>query len=304
MAPERMGMTAHAAFDRACRGCGYNLRGLPFAKPCPECGHVGEDRAPDEPIARQDPAVLRLLHRSVIIAHFSWLAIVALTLFAVLRGLNSVMLMIMMAACAGLVLAVWLLTLAIHHPDALMHGFGPRSRLHWPRRTAILGWLLASGCALVHAHAPLGQAGEALRTSTMIMSACGLIIAAGGTTLLCIHLRRLCDWARDHEAASALNLAMWLLAGIAPVTVIRLMHPLNITPTTGEAVLIVALPVLTFLALIGALAKSWGLMLLCGVLRASIRHGREYRELDQRRLERAQRFEAELARRSSRTGVP
>ena len=248
--------------------------------------------------------MLRLLHRCLVIAHFSWLTMVALTLFSLLRGLSPAILMIAMAASAGLVLAAWLLTLPIHHPDALMHGFGRRARLRWPLRIAILGWPLATFAALMHVHAPLGQAGDALRTSTLILSECALITAAAGTMLLCIHLRRLCDWARDDAAASALNLALWLLAGIVPVSAIMIAQPLAIAPTAAETILMIALPVLTFLVLIGALAKSWGLMLLCSALRASIRHGREYRELDQRRLERAQRFEAELARRSGRAGVP
>ncbi len=71
------------AADVACRRCGYNLRGLPAARACPECRTPVERSLRSDLLANSDPAWVRRIASGVLVLQFSAGAVWALSAWQV-----------------------------------------------------------------------------------------------------------------------------------------------------------------------------------------------------------------------------
>src|SRR3954468_417881 len=63
-------LSAEVDFDRPCRNCGYNLRGMPLRRRCPECGGLGSWGLYDDPIDFDDSQSLGAFIRTAAVVLF------------------------------------------------------------------------------------------------------------------------------------------------------------------------------------------------------------------------------------------
>lgn len=271
-------------FDRACIGCGYNLKGLTTDGQCPECGlPVRMPKEIDAPLSQMPVPVIRRFQVG------SWMATaVAAILVAAVVGpriapLSPVLTTaVLLAAGAVWAASVWLLTPALDLPQAITRGFVRGGRLRFSARILQVGWLAAGGAALLQRTLPAtlkaGPAPDLLDGA----SAVGFAVGMAGLVVTAILLIRLAEWACDDTAAGAFNLAMW---GV-PLSTVMLM--------LTSSILLVGLA-FAMLWIVSVAAFPYGLYSLSRSLTWAVHHSRDYADRLDRRRRREDRYAAQVS---------
>ena len=267
------------AEDRACDGCGYNLRGLRLDGRCPECGrriHVGTPLSIDDPMSLAPRAVIRAFRRGTWLASgcvVGWLLLEAFFYFGPIReGVHRVALLVL---AAGWCLATWLLTPSFSIEPARFHGFGGRGHLRIVARVLQGGWLLAA----VTSFLPWlpGAAWVALA---------GALVGLAGLMALSVVLMRLADWVRDDTARRNFN---WFLWGVVPGAIAfgYLVPILGRMPLLGLALLAGGILWVLFQFPVGVLSLGRS-------MEYTMRHARDLEARGLRQRERRKRFRSEV----------
>jgi hypothetical protein len=286
-AAQNVAASAIIEVDRACLGCGYNLRGLREGINCPECGLPSAlPKDLDDPLA--------LMPRSVIAAFIigCWSASICVLLtvaLVVLMRLNIWPAWIMIAGHAA-VSVLWvgatiLITPAFALPQAIVRGFSITSRLRRSARWLQLGWVAFAGAALLSEAVPNPAA--ALSNFFYLVQVGGFLAGMAGIVVLSILLQRLAEWTRDEEAGTAFNWGMWGLPVMTPLLFV------DWPVFTSNALLKFAVPLL-WLCL--ACTFPYGLLSLSKSVTLSIVHSFEHEHRQERKAERDRKHQEKLAR--------
>jgi hypothetical protein len=280
----RAGAAALIEVDRECPGCGYNLRGLRYGMPCPECGLISTlagSGSADDPLSIAPTGVIVAFIRGCWAASIIIVLAAGLVLAPRLVGWDAAYsrwgLLVLAALWPG---AVMWLTPAFGIPQAWSRGFSRRSRLRKATRWAQLGWPLAAAM-LVWRGGPMPAANWA--TIAGFLQALGVLAGLTGIVLLSIMLERLSEWARDDRAQNLFNWAMWTI----PITTLLLRVDVPF-PMIGV--------LLGVLWLAGAGMFPYALLSLSGAVTLCIVHAYEHREREGRRTERERRHQETIAR--------
>jgi hypothetical protein len=202
---------------RSCIECGYSLRGLPARTRCPECG------CPNRPLPKDSaafealqPALIRRFRIGAWIAAISVAAFVGwgvsgwfVALSPSIRGASIA------ATALAWIIATFLLTPTIDHPNARWRGLSGRGGVRLAARMLALGWIPAAASSALASLGwnPTGWQGPLLMWASILGSTAGLI----GLAALCALLARFADWMRDEHAAKALTLVCWGSALLTPL---------------------------------------------------------------------------------------
>ena len=271
--------------DTQCEYCGYNLRGLAYGKACPECGTpIQYRREPDLAFYEMPLPMIKGFRLSCWMAILAFAGIVACGVIPGLGG-GSVITPVLMLVVVGLwSTAVWRLTQPLDVPQAIAHGFSPRSRLRNAARWLQSGWALAAGSLAA------SQAQAALAFPTTLFDklfVIGVLIGIVGIGALALFLARFANWVHDEFAARAFTAAVWGVVFLAPL--VLLLPVINIT--IGPLVIFlvpVILVVIIVLLLVTIAAFPVGLFSLSRSVDWSVIHARD-------RTDRNRRLHARLA---------
>jgi hypothetical protein len=266
------------AGDRACAGCGYNLRGLRVGTACPECGLPTVAVANiDDPLSVMPTRVILAFIRGCWVASICVAALLGLVVALQFRAMNRDEFVMCLAALSVLWLgAVLWLTPAFTLPQATLRGFTHRSRLRQAARWLQWGWVIAAFSELLQLKLSIASAGinQLLTIGQVGGFAAGLI----GTMLMSILLERLADWTRDADAERMFNWATW---GLPIATALLLWNPSHV------------LMRLAFLLawLLVAATFPYGLLSLSKSVTLSALHSLEHKDRQRRRNERDRQFD-------------
>jgi hypothetical protein len=269
--------------DRQCEYCGYNLRGLRYGRACPECG---------TPIRyRRDPHLAFHEMPLPLIKGFRlscWMAILAI------GGIPAVLItgsgiagssigLALLTVIVGLWLtAVWRLTQPLDLPQAIAHGFSPRSRLRNAARWLQFGWVLALGSVVAN------QAQAALAFPTTLfgsLTIVGVLIGVAAIGALALFLARFAAWVRNEFAARAFTAAVWGMLLLGPLVLL-----LPVIRVTFGPLVILIVPLVTvvivLLLLVSVAAFPVGLYSLSRSVDWSVIHAVDRTDRDRRLHER------------------
>ncbi len=283
----KAGVAAIIDIDRECVGCGYNLRGLRYGMPCPECGLIstlaagGAGGEIDDALSLAPPRVILAFIRGCWAASIIITLVVGLIMAQRFPDWNA---KVSRWGLFGLALlwlcAVMWLTPAFAIPQAASRGFWRRSRLRKATRWMQLGWPLAAGMTLLQHEITLTTQTAALTQAVFTVSA---LVGLTGTILLSIMLERLSEWARDDRAQNLFNWAMWTI----PITTLLLVVDIPL-PMVGL--------IFGILWLIGIALFPYALLSLSSAVTLCIVHSYEHRQREERRADRDRRHEEKIAR--------
>lgn len=289
--------------DRACRACGYNLRGLAVGGACPECGApIRLSNAKDEELAAMPKAVIRRVRRGVFALAFAWGVTVVggVGAFIYLLNLPPSWVEAWMAggavgAAALLAVATWMATPVIEHEAAAERGFTKRDQVRRLARWLTPMWIGAAGIGLTATLLPKPTPGW---TDALLVTSLALFVTAGavGMGALCLHVERVAEWTRDRLAAETANLVLWMTPGPFALAIwLVTMSSWGISFIEWAAGILWVL--LLGMAALGTLLLAMALGMLAGSVSTCLKHADEYAERDRRRREREQREAAELEER-------
>jgi hypothetical protein len=280
----RAGVAALIEVDRECPGCGYNLRGLRYGVPCPECGMISTTAAGaasiDDPLSVAPARVILAFIRGCWAASIIIALAVGLMVARRFDGWDPAYSLWGLLVLGMLwPLAVMWLTPAFGIPPAATRGFSRRSKLRMVTRWLQLAWPVAACLLLLRSEITLAARTDALTGA--LLSAVSLAGLAG-IVLLSIMLERLAEWARDDRAQNLFNWAMWTI----PITTLLL----RIDVPNPMITLLLAL-----LWLVGIGLFPYGLLSLSGAVTLCIVHKYEHHQREDRRAERNRRHEEKIA---------
>jgi hypothetical protein len=272
--------------DTQCEYCGYNLRGLRYGRACPECGTPIRYRRDRDVAFHEMPlALIRSFRLSCWMAVLAILACGWIVTNWLTGGMatGSGLAMVLMVAVVGLWLAaVWRLTRPLELPQAIAHGFSPRSRLRSAARWLQLGWALAFGAKAAR-EAQAAVAGPTAPFDILIVG--GILLGIVGIGALALFLARFAAWVRDEFAAKAFATAVWGTLFLGPLVLLLPMVSMTFGPLTLFMVpLLAVLIVVLLIASIGALPV--GLYSLSRSIDWSVVHATDRTDRDRRLHER------------------
>lgn len=271
--------------DRACLGCGYNLRGLSLGGRCPECGMpVQTPSTGDDPLSLMPIQIIKTFRRGTFVVVFAlacFIVIEALLLFGVLAapvgaGLRC-------AVSALWLGSAWLVTPALDLRQARGYGFAERGVTRRLARWLQLGWVLTALVMLLQATTK-PPVPAFIEHGGNVLIVLGLLSGYAGFICLNVMLQRLARWVRDDTAAGAMNLTLWALPAALIFNAFELPVPL------------IGLVILAFW-LAAVIGFPYGLFLLSRSVMLSVGHAREHQQRLRRRAEREERYHAEVDRR-------
>lgn len=201
--------------DRACVGCGYNLKGLRTDGKCPECGRP--IRKASSRLSKQDDMThaplpwLRAFSASAQSAFWGYLLLLGLWIACAFVG-SRVPVIWGVLGLPGL-LFVWGV-LGLTKPRPVMKSTVVSPAREWrvrrvAARVCALGWLVWAG----------GLAGRAMIASPSFshaaagwMSLAGFAMAIAGLSVLLAYLSEIADWANDITLVFKLRAAVWIVS--------------------------------------------------------------------------------------------
>jgi hypothetical protein len=220
--------------DRPCPHCGYNLRGLPEGRVCPECGRDPTPGASDDSPASAGEVLRRPLVDVIGIASEAerrrWR--IGLTMAAVsvaaatagrvvffllsIPGPSAVIEGIHLGAALLLSLA-WVVVAWCLLPARLVYIWSWTASWRWFVLATQWLWVIAYGAATLDRFGAVaaGQAGVVLTVEIL-----AFFIAGVGALVLVYLMRHVAEEAEIEPAAGRLNLALWLLPIAAPLAVL------------------------------------------------------------------------------------
>lgn len=200
--------------SKRCSGCGYELRGLPSTRPCPECGQRRSRPRRARPRRFQDlsETFVRRVRRA------AWLLSAAAVLslcwrLAVLFG-GTPSDPIVAGGLGVLVESFWVVGVLvfatpIESPDAVERGLGVRSPLRRAARGLQFGWPVAVALDRIGDFAP-----GALQITLEWGAYAAWAIGVAGLIALALLLLRWAEWVEDETAESWARGYLWAAAGV------------------------------------------------------------------------------------------
>jgi hypothetical protein len=265
--------------DTQCEYCGYNLRGLAYGKVCPECGTpIRYRRERDLAFYEMPLPMIKGFRLSCWMAILAFVGIVAFWVIGGLRGGSPVGPVLMLVVVGLWLTAVWRLTQPLDVPQAVAHGFSPRSRLRSAARWLQLGWPLALGARLA-AVAPAVLAPPSILYDRLTIF--GVFVGIAGIGALALFLARFANWVRDEFAAKAFNTAVWGGVFLTPLVLLLPVIQVTIGPLVFFLVPVI-LVVIIVLLLVTVAAFPVGLYSLSRSVDWSVIHAKERTERDRR----------------------
>jgi hypothetical protein len=196
--------------DQCCISCGYNLRGLPVGRACPECGEPRKNvPGVNDPLLMGEWSQRKRLWLGLTIITvclfsvcFARLGIFITLVLALSSSARDLYLWLILLISVGWVSGVWLVT----SPE-----FDARYRRLRPLRIAVrcsqLLWLPACALWVVSILALTGTAQESAHFWSVVLRG----LAAVGALGLAVWLMRLAEDAELEDEHRRLNLAVWML---------------------------------------------------------------------------------------------
>jgi hypothetical protein len=269
--------------DRQCEYCGYNVRGLRYGAACPECGTpIRYRRDPDLAFHEMPLPVIKGFRLTC------WMAILAIGLIpaVLLTGAgiagSSLGLALLGVSVSLWLIAVWRLTQPLDLPQAIVHGFSPRSRLRNAARWLQFGWAVALGSVAANqAQATLVFPATVFDSLTVV----GVLIGVVGIGPLALFLARFAAWVRNEFAAKAFTTAVWGVLCLGPFVLL-----LPVTVAIPGALVVFFVPLVTaaivLLLLVSVAAFPVGLYSLSRSVGWSVIHAVDRTDRDRRLHER------------------
>jgi hypothetical protein len=269
--------------DMQCEYCGYNLRGLSYGKACPECGTpIQYRREPDLAFYDMPLPLIKGFRLSCWMAILAFLGMVAFWVIDGLRGGSAAGAVLALMVVGLWLTAVWRLTQPLNVPQAVAHGFSPRSRLRSAARWLQLGWLLALGARLA-ALAPAVLAPPSILYGRLTVF--GVLVGIVGIGALALFLARFANWVRDEFAVRAFTTAVWGWVFLTPLLLL-----LPVIQVTVGPLVVFLLPalivVIIVLVLVTVAALPVGLYSLSRSVDWSVIHAMDRTDRDRRLHER------------------
>lgn len=258
--------------NRVCVSCGYDLRGLPWGSPCPECGSDPKVQAKsrssiqeDLPLSQMSPTFIRRFALCCLAATFVFPAIIARMLVPYAQFKNdSVELSVDFSIATIWVAGVYVLTSPMNHPLAIRYGLGAKGILRLIARWSSFSWVAIA----VLVHAP-----PSILVNICFMAS--VMVAGIGLISFFLLLAELSSWVRDVTAKKYLEAAAWgapILVLIAQGALAMSMSPLIVMIISGGAIIL----------LLGGIA---GMMMLTSSVVRAIAHARDFEAYQERRLQ-------------------
>lgn len=199
--------------DTACRGCGYNLKGLKVNSRCPECGRPIRKRrrlAYGECTMTAAPrAWLTVYALGATLAFLAWPAMVGGAVLRCITGSREVAAFAFAAGCAW-----WLGVVITTRPRPPMPDMltSPSREWFWRRALArILSAAVAIPLGVLLATSEGGGPVKGLPTDQLwILGDVGLLAAAAGFVAYAFYMFEVAHWAGDHQASP-----IWRASGVA-----------------------------------------------------------------------------------------
>ncbi|MHC4099399.1 MAG: hypothetical protein ACYTFF_10965 [Planctomycetota bacterium] len=269
--------------DTQCEYCGYNLRGLRYGKVCPECGTpIQYRREPDLAFYEMPLPLIKGFRLSCWMAILAFMGMVVFWVIGGLRGRSAIGPVLILVVVGLWLTAVWRLTRPLNLPQAIAHGFSPRSRLRNAARWLQVGWALAAVSLVAN------QAQAALVFPTTLFGSLivvGVLVGIVGIGALALFLARFAHWVRDEFAAKAFITAVWGGVFSAPLVLLLPMIQVTIGPFVIFLVPVILVAIILLL-LVTVAAFPVGLYSLSRSVDWSVIHAEDRTDRDRRLHER------------------
>ncbi len=285
-----------------CPGCAYDLRGLQYGDPCPECGReIRRSRAYDDDKLGDAPrGYLATLQLGLLCMGFAGLGFMLMGILGMVGGLGVAALL--GAGVGGL----WILgVLIVLRKRQRSPAAAPRPGPEWVR---LRQWVLATQIAFTVGL--LLDSGALLLGAGWLSWIAQVFVIPGqlGWVPLCIYLSFLADWAGDSGLASRFRATGWALAVFGVIAL--LLRGLGMLTSSGvnflEGLGFLALLMWFLVTLVYVFAQ---LVMVISILQMismtswAVTNSRREAERDARRLERARRRAEELVKPSVSAAV-